>query len=529
MEEKNNDSFGSWLALGVVIIGTFMSILDSSIVNIALPKMMAVFGVSLDDAKWILTSYTLALGAIIPLTGYLQEIFGAKKIYMFALGMFTLGSLLCGFAWSSTTMIIFRVIQALGGGMIMPVGMSIIYQIFPREKIGLALGFWGIASMAAPAIGPTLGGYIIEKMDWRLIFNVNVPIGIIGVVLAGIILKDTKMKPFKSFDIIGFLSSTVGIVSILYVLGEGSTIDWTKIQNPMLMTLGCLSLVLFVVNELTHPDPLLDLRVLKLFDFSISLIITSVLTLALMGGSYVLPLFLQNVRGYTAMQTGLIMLPSALVVGVMMPISGTIFDKIGAKPIVIPGLIILGISSYALASAMNMNSSREYIIFITCMRSIGLGLAMMPISTAGMNAVETKLIGRASALNNTIRQISGSLSVTIMTTIIQGRTDYNVLKLSEQITYYNRASNDTISLLTKMFMSAGQPLTVAEGSALGQIYKMLQGQATVDAMGYAVAVTAAIVFVTIILALLMSSKKTPKKQNEEGEQNESSGGFVMLE
>ena len=345
MEESNNEALGSWLALGVVIIGTFMSILDSSIVNIALPKMMAVFGMPLDDAKWILTSYTLALGAIIPLTGYLQDIFGSKRIYMFALAMFTLGSLLCGFAWSGSTMIAFRVIQAIGGGMIMPVGMSIIYTVFPREKIGLALGFWGIAAMAAPAIGPTLGGYIIEKADWRLIFNVNVPIGIIGVILAGIILKGTEKKPFKSFDIIGFISSTVGIVSILYVLGEGSTIDWTKIENPILMTLGCLSILLFIINELTHPNPLLDLRIFKLYDFTISQIITSILSLAMMGGMYILPLFLQNVRGYTAMETGLILLPGALVMGVMMPISGNLFDKIGAKALVIPGLIILAASS----------------------------------------------------------------------------------------------------------------------------------------------------------------------------------------
>ena len=342
MEKNKHASLNSWLALGVVVIGTFMSILDSSIVNIALSKMMAVFGMPLDDAKWILSCYTLTLGTIIPLTGYLQDIFGAKRIYMFSLAMFTLGSLLCGFAWSGGTMIAFRVIQAIGGGMIMPVGMSIIYQVFPREKIGLALGFWGIASMAAPAIGPTLGGYIIEKMDWRLIFNVNVPVGIIGVIMAGIILKNTEIKPFKSFDIIGFLSSTSAIISILYVLGEGSSIDWSKMENPILMTFGCLSLILFVVNELTHPNPLLDLRVLKLFDFSISLVISSVLTLALMGGAYVLPLFLQNVRGYTAMQAGLIMLPSALVVGILMPISGSGFDKVGAKPLVIPGLVILG-------------------------------------------------------------------------------------------------------------------------------------------------------------------------------------------
>lgn len=508
MEERQNESLlNSWLALFVVVIGTFMSILDSSIVNIALPKMMAVFGMPLDDAKWILTAYSLTLGAIIPLTGYLQDIFGSKRIYIFALGMFTFGSLLCGFAWSNGTMIAFRVIQALGGGMIMPVGMSIIYQVFPREKIGLALGFWGIAAMAAPAIGPTLGGYIIQAADWRLIFTVNVPIGVVGVVMAGIILKGEEIKPFKSFDIIGFFSCTIAIVSILYVLGEGSAIDWSDIKNPILMTLGCLSLLLFIVNELTHENPLLDLRVLKLFDFTISLIITSVLTLALMGGSYILPVFLQNVRGYTAMQAGIIMLPSALVVGILMPVSGNLFDKVGAKPLVLPGLVILAISSYELANAINLNSSASYIILITCIRSVGLGLAMMPISTAGMNAVKTELVSRASALNNTVRQIAGALAVTIMSTILQSKTDYNYAKLSEQITVYNKTAVDTISSFTKLYMVQGQPQSTAKISAISQMTKMIMSQATIDAMSYDVMMTVIAVVVTIVLTLFMKSKK----------------------
>lgn len=506
MKELNKELMGSWLSLGVVIIGTFMSILDSSIVNIALPKMMSVFGVSIDDAKWILTSYTLALGAIIPLTGYLQEIFGAKRIYVFALTMFTFGSMLCGLSWSNTSMIAFRVIQAIGGGMIMPVGMSIIYQIFPREKIGLALGFWGIAAMAAPTIGPTLGGYIIEKMDWRLIFNVNVPIGIIGVILAMLLLKNSEKKPFKSFDLVGFLSSTVGIVSILYVLGEGSAIDWANIENPILVTTGCFSLILFVVNELTHPEPLLDLRIFKIFDFTISQIISSILSLAMMGGVYVLPLFLQSIRGYTAMQTGLIMLPGALVMGIMMPISGNIFDKIGAKTIVIPGLIILAASSYKLSTAISMNSSKETIILINCIRSVGIGLTTMPISTTGMNSVPINLVAKASAISNTIRQIAGSISVTLMSTIMQERTNYNYLKLSEQVNLYNKTSNDTISTLTKVYMYSGQSQNNAKGSAISQIIKMVQGQATVDAMAYSITVTTVIVFLAIILALFMKTK-----------------------
>jgi len=506
-ENKPASLLSAWLALFVVIIGTFMSALDSSIVNIALPKMMSVFGMPLNDAKWILTCYTLTLGAIIPLTGYLQDIFGAKRIYIFALAMFTVGSFLCGFAWSGGTMIAFRVIQALGGGMIMPVGMSIIYQVFPKDKIGLALGFYGIAAMAAPTIGPTLGGFIIQSMDWRLIFYINVPIGIVGVIMAGILLKGVERKPFKSFDILGFLSCTTAIVSILYVLGEGSAIDWGDIKNPILITLGCLSLVLFVVNELTHPNPLLDLRILKLFDFSISLIISAVLTLALMGGAYILPLFLQNVRGYTAMQTGIMMLPSAMVTGIMMPISGNLFDKVGAKPLVIPGLIILGIGSFQLANAISMDSSQSNIVLITCIRSVGLGLAMMPISTAGMNAVKKHLVGKASALNNTIRQISSGLAVTIMSTLMTVKTNDSYSKLAEQITVYNKTAMDNISSLTKMFMHAGQTQSVAKASAVSQVAKMIQGQAALDGMQYAVMVSVAIVVVAVILTFFMRTRK----------------------
>ncbi|EGW40885.1 DHA2 family efflux MFS transporter permease subunit [Desulfosporosinus sp. OT] len=514
MEESNHEYANIWLALVVVVIGTFMSVLDSSIVNIALPKMMSVFGMPMDKAKWIITAYTLTLGAIIPLTGYLQDIFGAKKVYIFALGMFSLGSLLCGVAWSGTAMIAFRIFQALGGGMIMPVGMSIIYQIFPKEKIGFALGLWGIAAMAAPTIGPTLGGLIIEKMDWRLIFNINVPIGIIGVILAAILLKDKRKIVFKSFDIIGFLSSTIGMVSILYVLGEGSSIDWGKVENPILMTLGVLSFVLFIVNELTHPNPLLELRIFKSFDFSMSLVINSILTLAIMGGSYILPLFLQNVRGYTPMETGLIMLPSALVMGFLMPVSGSLFDKFGAKPLVISGLVILGISSYELASAVNMYSSKSSIILITCIRSIGLGLAAMPITTAGMNAVKREFVAGASALNNTIRQVAGSLSVTIMSTLMQGKTDYSFARLTEQINVYNKASNDMLSRLTSLFMHSGIAPDTAKASAFSKLAQMIQGQATLDGMAYAITGTVVAVAAALIFTFFMRSKN-----NYEGGKN----------
>ncbi len=483
-----NENMEKWLSLFIVIIGTFMSILDSSIVNIAIPKMMAVFGVSLDQVKWVLTSYTLALGSIIPLTGFLADTFGNKRVYVFALSIFTLGSLLCGFAWSNTSMIIFRVIQAIGGGMIMPIGMSIIYETFPLKERGLALGFWGIASMAAPAIGPTFGGYIIENLDWRLIFNINIPIGIIGVVLAWIVLKESPVKKIKNFDFLGFLSSTIGIVSLLYVLGEGASIDWSDIKNPILIATGILSLIFFIINELTHDTPLLDLRVFKIAEFSLSQIITIGLTFALMGGTYVLPLFLQNMRGYTAMQTGMILFPSAIAVGFMMPISGALFDKIGAKPIVLPGMLILAIASYLLVGRINMDSSANSIKWMLAFRGLGLGLSMMPISTAGMNAVPAKLIPRASALSNTIRQISGALSVTIMTTLIQNQLTFQYAYKSEQITGFNNITKDN----------------------LGAIMGIIQRNSYIEAMKYAIEFSIATVIISFILVFFMKSKKNEK-------------------
>lgn len=506
MEEKEKNDSTKWLILIVIIIGCFMSALDTSIVNIAVPKMMSVFGVSLDDIKWVLTAYTLTLGAIVPITGYLGDIFGSKKLFIFALITFTAGSFLCGVAWSNGAMIIFRIIQAIGGGMIMPVGMTMMMQTFSKDEIGTAVGFWGIAALSAPAIGPTLGGYILEKLDWRIIFYINVPIGILGIVMAFILLRDTETKPFGKFDYIGFISSTVSIVSILYVLGEGSKIDWTDIKNPLLLTIGAFSMIIFIINELSNEDPLIELRILKNFDFSISQIIQCMLFFVLMGGMYVMPLFLQNIRGYTAMETGMILLPSAIVSALIMPISGKIFDKIGAKVPVTIGTFILIISSYELAF-ININTSKLYIEVIMSIRSIGLGLSIMPITTAGMNAISPNLAGKASALNNTIKQIACSLGVTIMTTMIQSKSDFNYGKLSEQLTSFNLAASEAANKVQVLYAQGGYSQSDASGVTIYTMTQIVYRQAYVDAIDYALAGATVAGIISIILILLMRGKK----------------------
>ncbi|MGE5403526.1 MAG: DHA2 family efflux MFS transporter permease subunit, partial [Candidatus Saccharibacteria bacterium] len=311
-----------WSILIVIIIGTFMAILDSSIVNVALPKMMVIFNVSTDDIQWILTAYMLTLGVVMPLSGYLGDTYGYKRVYMIALGLFIAGSFLCGLAWNVNSMIAARIVQALGGGIMQPLGMAIIYQSFPRSKIGMVLGFWGIASMAAPAIGPTLGGYLVDYVNWRLIFFINIPIGIINFFLAGMILRETPLIKGKHLDYIGVFTSVIGLFCLLLALSEGTKEGWTSPYIVSLFAVSAVTLVWFVFNELTHPEPILDLRVFKNVIFTISIIIGSFLAIGMFGAIFLLPLLLQNVFGQTAMKTGLIMVPGAIASGLMMPISG---------------------------------------------------------------------------------------------------------------------------------------------------------------------------------------------------------------
>lgn len=513
MQAIDEASSNKWLILVVVTIGTFMAALDSSIVNIAVAKMMNVFGSSLETIQWVLSAYTLTLGSIVPLTAYLMDALGNKKVFIFAMAAFTLGSFLCGLAWSDTAMIAFRVLQAVGGGMILPVGMTMILETFPPAERGTALGLWGVAAMAAPAIGPTLGGYIIENLDWRLVFYLNVPIGILGVMVAQIILTSPPRKPFPRFDYTGFFTSAVGLVSILYVLGEGSSIDWTDIKYPLLLTLGCFCLIMFVINELYHPEPLLDLRVLKSFDFCISQVIQSIMVFSLIGGIYLVPVYLQNLRGYTAMEAGMIMLPSAIAQAISMPLSGRLYDKLGAKPVVIPGMIILLASSYVLAF-VNLDTSKTEIIAFLTLRGMAMGIVFMPIATAGMNALPTIWAGKASTINNIIKQVSGSLGVTILTTLLQGRLNSNYIRLAEQVTPFNPSAVDLLKQYQAGLMQYAYSPGDAYSLAVSSLGSFVGRQAYIDALDYALLVTVLGVVVSIVLVLFIKEGKAIALETE---------------
>lgn len=481
MTDTNNSNM--WTVLGVIIIGTFITILNSSLINIALPKMMAVFGVSLDSIQWVVTAYTIALGAVIPLSGYLSDLLGAKKLYIWSLIIFTLGSLLCGLAWSNSSMIAFRVIQGIGGGIIGPVGNAIIFRTVPPHKRGVAMGLYGVAAMAAPAIGPTLGGYLIANLSWRMLFYISVPFGILGVLVGGLLLQEFPKKEPGKFDLIGFITSTIGLVCIFYVLGKWTSIDWREMEYPLLLTLGIFSLILFVINELMHPSPLLDLRLFKVYDFTAWNVVMSFLTMAMIAVPYLVPIFLQNIMGYSAMQTGILLFPSAIATAIMMPLSGKIFDRWGYKAVMIPGLILFVVVSYPL-SFLNTNTSPGTINLLLVIRGLALGLVAAPPTTLAMNCIPKVMINQASALMNITRQVASTVSIALITTTLQHRIVLNSATISDQVTVTNPVTTDAVRALQGTFFKGGLSVSDASGTAISTLAGLVQKQAYVDAIDY---------------------------------------------
>ncbi|WP_147259163.1 DHA2 family efflux MFS transporter permease subunit [Pseudonocardia hierapolitana] len=415
------DTGRSWVvSLLVLIVGMFMSVLDVTIVNVAIPAIQDDLGTTTEDVLWIATAYTLTLGVVVPLSSWLGDRFGLSRVYMATLLGFAAGSALCGLAWNLDSLIAFRVVQAVPGGIMPVVTLTMVYQIVPREKIGIAMGMYGLGIVFAPAVGPVLGGYLVENADWRLIFFINVPIGILGLVAAYLLLPDSGRGPRRPFDLLGFLTIGSGLFAILLALHEGEDWGWTSYPVLMLITFGLLGLALFVLIELEVAHPLLDVRVFRHWAFTNSLLLLSILTIGLFSVLFYVPVFLQQGQGLTAFEAGGRILPQALVVAVMMPLSGRLYDKIGARPLAITGFAISAYGTYLLCG-INPDMTRGDVVVWTCVRAAGMGMAMMPVMTAGIASLPKEKVNEGSALNNVTRQVAGAMGLAVLTAMASGR------------------------------------------------------------------------------------------------------------
>ncbi len=402
-----------WMVVVTVLLGTFTVILNNSSLNPAIPRFMEIFQADAVAASWIITIFMLTTGMTLPLTGYLGERFGKKQVYLTGLGMFIIASLMGSFAWSLSSIIFFRSLQGIAGGLMMPLSMALIFDEFPKNERGLATGIWGIAAMMAPTIGPTIGGLVIEFGSWHWLFLMNIPTGLLGFLLGLRFLSSTKSNASLRFDAVGFITVTAGLGSLLYALGRISTLaDLASTVNLSLLAAGAVLLVAFVFYELRQPEPLLQLTIFKAPTYRYSIAIASVQSIGLFSGILLIPLLVQMVYGYGPITTGLVFLPSALFTGIFMTVAGRILDRKGPKGVITAGLIITGISTLMLGM-LSLDSPLWVIFILMMLRGMGLGLSNMPATTAGLNAIPDHLVSQGSAMNNVMRRVSSSLAIVI--------------------------------------------------------------------------------------------------------------------
>ncbi|MCL5961739.1 MAG: DHA2 family efflux MFS transporter permease subunit [Chloroflexi bacterium] len=519
-----------WQALSVVIVGSFMVMLDTTIVNIALPRITVVFGASVDRSQLILTGYMLALAVVMPAAGYLTDTFGTKRVYLAVMGLFTLGSALCGVSWDVNSLVFFRVIQGLGGGMLMPLGMTIIYKTVPPQQRGTVMGVFGLPLILAPVLGPTLGGYLVEYVDWRVIFTLNIPVGLLGLLLGATLLQETETRPGLRFDIPGFLLSAVGFGSLLLGLSRGAADGWTSPMIVAYLFAGIAALLIWAIVELDAEVPLLELRVLKDTTYSLATAVTFISTMAMFSSMFLLPLFLQNLRGLGALESGLLTFPQAVASGVMMPISGRLFNRVGPRPLVVSGLIVMAYSTWRLA-ALNLATSDDELRLMLILRGAGMGLLMMPAMTAAMNTVPPHLVARASSLTNVLRQLFGSFGTAIFATLLQTRTNFHSGMLAQTVTPDSFAVQNAMAGIQQALIHQGLPLAQAKAGALMALGQLVAMGAAVRAYDDAFLVAAILSLLGVVPALFLTSTgvRTLQRTARPGEKTdgESELGIAM--
>jgi len=432
-----------WQALFVVVLGTFMVVLDTTIVNIALPKIIQVFQSTVDQGDMVVTGYLLALAVVMPAAGYCSDRFGSKRTYLITITLFTMGSLLCGLAPNMSGLVVFRILQGIGGGMTQTLGMSILFSAAPADKRGSVMGLFGLPLLLAPAIGPTLGGYLVEYVDWRWVFTLNVPIGIFAVLSGFVLLRESPLRVGGRFDWWGFILAAIGFSAALLALSKGPSDGWFAPHIVALYLIAAAALPCWVVVELAQDDPMLDLTVLRDTTYLVAQLSSGVATVGMYSLLLLLPLFLQSVRGLGAMETGVLLLPQALAAAFMMPISGRLTDRFGALPLAVPGLLLLAAATWMIAS-IDVGTPDSFLRVALILRGLATGLMFMPVMTVAMDNISPSKIPRATALSNVIRQLAGAFAVAIFASLLLNYSRLHATALAQVMTPTSPAAHSLL-------------------------------------------------------------------------------------
>lgn len=504
-KEHKNFIFGEGVSRGKILaallFGMFIAILNQTLLNVALPKINTEFNISASTGQWLMTGFMLVNGILIPITAYLFNKYSYRKLFLVALVLFTIGSLICAISMNFPIMMVGSVLQAIGAGVLMPLGSIVIITIYPPEKRGAAMGTMGIAMILAPAIGPTLSGYIVQNYHWNVMFYGMFIIGIIAILVGFVWFKLYQYTTNPKADIPGIIFSTIGFGALLYGFSEAGNKGWGSVEIETMFAIGIIFIILFVIRELRMKSPMLNLEVLKFPTFTLTTIINMVVMLSLYGGMILLPIYLQNLRGFSALDSGLLLLPGSLIMGLLGPFAGKLLDTIGLKPLAIFGIAVMTYATWELTK-LNMDTPYMTIMGIYVLRSFGMAFIMMPMVTAAINALPGRLASHGNAFLNTMRQLAGSIGTAILVTVMTTQTTQHLSAFGEELDKTNPVVQDHMRELASQY--GGQ-----EG-AMKVLLQFVNKLATVEGINDAFIVATIFSIIALILCLFLQSNKKAK-------------------
>lgn len=487
-----------YLMLAILFVGAFVAFLNNTLLNVALPSIMKDFDVDASTVQWLATGYMLVTGVLVPASAFLITRFKNKTLFITSMAIFTIGTALAIIAPNFGVLLAARMTQAVGASVMGPLLMNIMLVSFPVEKRGAAMGIFGLVMIMAPAIGPTLSGYLVENFSWHYLFIVILPFAIISLLLA--IFKFDNIMETKpvTLDVFSLILSTIGFGGLLYGFSTASSAGWGAIEVWGTVVVGTVALILFVLRQLKLEKPLLSLEVYKYPMYAMGSVISAVIAMAMFSGMILTPLYVQNVRGISPIDAGLMMLPGALLMGIMSPITGKLFDRVGPRPLAIVGLSIVTVSTYYL-SKLTLDTSYTYLIVAYTIRMFGMSMVMMPIMTNGLNQLPMRLNPHGTAINNTLQQVAGAIGSAVMITIMTNRTTSEAEDMDIKATVAEKVKEKAMEAAQN-----GEQMTEVQLAKYGkELATTMANKAMVEGINFSFFIAMIVTIVALILSLFL--------------------------
>ncbi|OCA87096.1 MFS transporter [Bacillus wudalianchiensis] len=482
--------------IAILFVGAFVSILNETLLNVALPSIMKEFDASASAVQWLSTGYMLVNGVLIPASAFFVQKFTNRKLFILAMSLFTVGTVLASFAPSLGVLLAARMIQASGSAIMMPLLMNVMLFSFPVERRGAAMGLFGLVMITAPAIGPTLSGWLIEHYSWRTLFDVVIPIAAITLLFSIFKLKNVTPQRNIKLDILSLILSSIGFGGLLYGFSSAGEKGWDSVYVDIPIAVGLIGLLLFIFRQLRLDEPLLEFRIYRYPMFALSSAISVVLSMAMFSAMLLMPIYVQTLRGISPLHSGMLMLPGALVMGLMSPITGKLFDKFGARILAVSGLIVTIYTTH-LFSNLTLDTSYSYLMILYTLRMFGMSMVMMPVMTNGLNQLPQSMNPHGTAMNNTLQQVSGAVGSAFLVTLMQNRTESEAEKLAEA---------------AMKEMPAG---TQPDPAQMAEMKAHIMNEAMLHGINFSFTISVYIALAALILAFFMKRVKPTKEPHKE--------------